>query len=88
MEVALLRSRPENMPNGSSRLFSDHMVSETERGVPQCDHTTQPRIFIDPDLLQWPKGRVAARTCSNSFGAAPADVVRVAGGVVADVKLI
>ena len=45
-----------------------------------------------PDFYSWivPSGIVApaaAGTWNDNFGAAPADIVRVAGGVVTDLKL-
>lgn len=54
--------------------------------MPPCGHSTQLRVFVDPDLLQWPEVRAAAGTWNDNFGAAPADIVRVAGGVVTDLK--
>ena len=55
-------------------------------GVPPFGHKTHLRVFIDPDLLQWPEVWAAAGTWNDVFGAAPADIVRVAGGVVTDLK--
>ena len=55
-------------------------------GVPPFGHKTHLRVFIDPDLLQWPEVWAAAGTWNDNFGAAPADIVRVAGGVVTDLK--
>ena len=55
-------------------------------GVPPFDHTTQLRVFVDPDLLQYDEVWAAAGTWNDNFGAAPADIVRVAGGVVTDLK--
>ena len=55
-------------------------------GVPPFGHTTALRIFIDPDLLQYDEVWAAAGTWNDVFGAAPADIVRVAGGVVTDLK--
>jgi prolyl-tRNA editing enzyme YbaK/EbsC (Cys-tRNA(Pro) deacylase) len=49
-------------------------------------HTTQLRVFVDPDLLQYGEVWAAAGTWNDNFGAAPADIVRVAGGVVTDLK--
>ena len=47
---------------------------------------TQLRVFVDPDLLQYDEVWVASGTWNDNFGAAPADIVRVAGGVVTDLK--
>jgi len=54
--------------------------------VPPFGHTTQLRVFVDPDLLQCDEVWAAAGTWNDNFGAAPADIVRVAGGVVTDLK--
>jgi len=55
-------------------------------GVPPFGHQTQLRVFVDPDLLQYDEVWAAAGTWNDVFGAAPADIVRVAGGVVTDLK--
>ena len=55
-------------------------------GVPPFGHSTQLRVFVDPDLLQYDEVWAAAGTWNDNFGAAPADIVRVAGGVVTDFK--
>ena len=55
-------------------------------GVPPFGHTAQLRVFVDPDLLQYDEVWAAAGTWNDSFGANPADIVRVAGGVVTDLK--
>ena len=61
-------------------------VAQAVGGLPLFDHTTQLRVFVDPDLLQYDEVWAGAGTWSDNFGAAPADIVRVAGGVVADLK--
>jgi prolyl-tRNA editing enzyme YbaK/EbsC (Cys-tRNA(Pro) deacylase) len=43
-------------------------------------------VFVDPDLLQYDEVWAAAGTWNDNFGAAPADIVRVAGGFVTDLK--
>ncbi|MEI8393051.1 MAG: YbaK/EbsC family protein, partial [Actinomycetes bacterium] len=53
-------------------------------GVPPFGHSTQLRVFVDPDLLQYDEVWAAAGTWNDNFGAAPADIVRVASGVVTD----
>jgi prolyl-tRNA editing enzyme YbaK/EbsC (Cys-tRNA(Pro) deacylase) len=58
----------------------------TDRCVPPFGHTTQLRVFVDPDLLQYDEVWAAAGTWNDNFGAAPADIVRVSGGVVTDLK--
>jgi Cys-tRNA(Pro) deacylase len=55
-------------------------------GVPPFGHSTQLRVFVDPDLLQYDEVWAAAGTWNDNFGAAPADIVRVAGGTVTDLK--
>lgn len=55
-------------------------------GVPPFGHSTQLRVFVDPDLLQYDIVWAAAGTWNDNFGAAPADIVRVSGGVVTDLK--
>ena len=55
-------------------------------GVPPFGHSTQLRVFVDPDLLQYDEVWAAAGTWNDVFGANPNDIVRVAGGVVADLK--
>ena len=55
-------------------------------GVPPFGHATQLRVFVDPDLLQYDEVWAAAGTWNDNLGAAPADIVRVAGGVVTDLK--
>ena len=57
-------------------------------GVPPFGHSTQLRVFVDPDLLQYEEVWAAAGTWNDNFGAAPADIVRVAGGVVTDLKRV
>ena len=54
--------------------------------MPPFGHATQLRVFVDPDLLQYDEVWAAAGTWNDNFGAAPADIVRVAGGVVTDFK--
>ena len=55
-------------------------------GVPPFGHSTQLRVFVDPDLLQYDEVWAAAGTWNDNFGAAPADIVRVSGGVATDLK--
>ena len=72
-----------------SRVDAD-VVRETTGfpigGVPPFGHTTHLRVFVDPDLMQYDEVWAAAGTWNDNFGAAPADIVRVAGGVVTDLK--
>ena len=55
-------------------------------GVPPFGHTTQLRVFVDPDLLQYDEVWAAAGTWNDNFGANPNDIVRVSGGIVTDLK--
>ncbi len=55
-------------------------------GVPPFGHSTQLRVFVDPDLLQYDEVWAAAGTWNDVFGASPADIVRISGGVVTDLK--
>ena len=57
-------------------------------GVPPFGHATQLRVFVDPDLLQYDEVWAAAGTWNDNFGANPNDIVRVARGVVTDLKRI
>ena len=58
--------------------------------MPPFGSSTQLREFVDPDLLQndsvndfvW----ATPGTWNDNFGANPNDIVRVAGGVVTDLK--
>ena len=54
--------------------------------MPPFGHSTQLREFIDPDLLQYDEVWAAAGTWNDTFGAATSDIVRVAGGVVVEIK--
>jgi hypothetical protein len=44
-------------------------------------------VFVDPDLLQYDEVLSAAGAWNDNFGAAPVDIVRVAGGVVTDTMI-
>ena len=55
-------------------------------GVPPFGHAKQLRVFVDQDLLQYDEVWAAAGTWNDNFGANPNDIVRVAGGVVTDLK--
>jgi prolyl-tRNA editing enzyme YbaK/EbsC (Cys-tRNA(Pro) deacylase) len=72
--------------SGSNVKRWSKWVSQTNSGVPPFGHSTQLRVFVDPDLLQYDEVWAAAGTWNDNFGAAPADIVRVAGGVVTDLK--
>lgn len=55
-------------------------------GVPPFGHTTQLRVFIDPDLLQWPEVWAAAGTWNDNFGIEPSKLVEASEGAVTDLK--
>ena len=56
--------------------------------MPHFGHSTQLRVFVDPDLLQYYEVWAAAGTWNDNFGANPNDIVRVAGGIVTDLKRV
>ena len=56
--------------------------------MPPFGHSTQLRVFVDPDLLQYDEVWAAAGTWNDVFGATPADIVRVASGVVTNLKRV
>ena len=55
-------------------------------GVPPFGHSTQLRIFIDPDLLQFDEVWAAAGTWHDVFGIEPHKLVEASGGAVTDLK--
>jgi len=67
-------------------LTESQRVSKDNGGVPPFGHSTQLRVFVDPDLLQYDEVWAAAGTWNDNFGADPNDIVRVASGVVTDLK--
>ncbi len=81
--TALIQS---DLPEYISAARNECWVSKDIGGVPPFGHSTQLRVFVDPDLLQYDEVWAAAGTWNDNFGAAPADIVRVAGGVVTDLK--
>ena len=56
-------------------------------GVPPFGHTTQLRIFIDPDLLQYDEVWAAAGTWNDVFGIEPHRLVEASGGAVTHLKI-
>jgi prolyl-tRNA editing enzyme YbaK/EbsC (Cys-tRNA(Pro) deacylase) len=69
-----------------SDLSRQRLPKPTAACLPPFGHSTQLRVFVDPDLLQYDEVWAAAGTWNDNFGAAPTDIVRVAGGVVTDLK--
>ncbi|MFM8957213.1 MAG: YbaK/EbsC family protein [Actinomycetota bacterium] len=55
-------------------------------GVPPFGHSTQLRVCVDPDLLQYDEVWAAAGTWRDVFPIAPDDLVRASGAVVTDLK--
>jgi len=59
-------------------------------GVPPFGHSTQPRVFVDPALLQYDGVNdfvwAAAGTWNDVFPIAPNELVRASGAVVTDLK--
>lgn len=72
-----------------SRVDADAVRSATGfpiGGVPPFGHATALRVFVDPDLLQYEEVWAAAGTWTDVFPISPADLVRVSGGTVSDLK--
>ena len=55
-------------------------------GVPPFGHSTQLRIFIDPDLLQFEEVWAASGTWNDVFGIEPHRLVEASGGVITALK--
>ncbi|MFM7892171.1 MAG: YbaK/EbsC family protein [Actinomycetota bacterium] len=54
--------------------------------MPPFGHTTQLRVFVDPDLLSYDEVWAAAGTWNDVFPIAPDDLVRASGALVTDLK--
>ena len=55
-------------------------------GVPPLGHATELRTFVDDDLLTHDEVWAAAGTPHLNFAIAPAELVRVTGGTVCDLR--
>jgi prolyl-tRNA editing enzyme YbaK/EbsC (Cys-tRNA(Pro) deacylase) len=55
-------------------------------GVPPLALTTRPRIFVDPDLLQYDEVWAAAGTWHDVFAIDPRVLQRVTNGLVVELK--
>jgi len=55
-------------------------------GVPPFGHTTELRVFIDPDLLQYDEVWAAAGTWHDVFPLAPGALVQASGGAVVELR--
>ena len=86
VSVSELRRRTRFSPATRAQIVTERFGSKTNGGVPPFGHTTQLRVFVDPDLLQYDEVWAAAGTWNDNFGANPNDIVRVSGGVVTDLK--
>jgi prolyl-tRNA editing enzyme YbaK/EbsC (Cys-tRNA(Pro) deacylase) len=67
-------------------IMREALDSVPNIGVPPFGHTTQLRIFIDPDLLQYSEVWAAAGTWHDVFPITPNDLVRASGGAVSNLK--
>ena len=54
--------------------------------MPPFGHSTQLRVFVDPDLLKYDEVWAAAGTWNDVFPIAPNNLVRASGAVVTDLK--
>lgn len=73
----------------SHRVDADTVRSATGYpigGVPPFAHATPLRVFVDPDLLQWPEVWAAAGTWHDVFGIEPHQLVEASGGAVTNLK--
>jgi prolyl-tRNA editing enzyme YbaK/EbsC (Cys-tRNA(Pro) deacylase) len=76
-----------NVGDRSSRVQRDTGIPPCPiNGVPPFGHSTQLRIFIDPDLLQFEEVWAAAGTWNDVFGIEPHRLVEASGGAVTDLK--
>ena len=72
-----------------ARVDADTVYSVTGfpiGGVPPFGHTTQLRVFVDPDLLQHDEVWAAAGTWHDVFGIDPHQLVAASDGMVTDLK--
>ncbi len=61
-------------------------VSQTNGGVPPFGHSTQLRVFVDPDLLQYDEVWAAAGTWSDVFAINPQVLSRITEGKIVEVR--
>ena len=57
-------------------------------GVPPIGHSTTVRAFVDPDLLRYDEVWASAGTWNDVFPLDPADLARVSGGPVVDLRRV
>jgi Cys-tRNA(Pro) deacylase len=75
--------------NKCSRVDADAVREATGfpiGGVPPFGHSTQLRVFVDPDLLQYDEVWAAAGTWNDVFPIKPNDLVRASAVFVTDLK--
>lgn len=60
------------------------MVVLHNAGVPPLGHDLP--VWIDEDLLRWDEVWAAAGTWTDVFPIAPAELVRISGGTVSDLR--
>jgi prolyl-tRNA editing enzyme YbaK/EbsC (Cys-tRNA(Pro) deacylase) len=76
-----------NVGDRSSRAQRDTGIPPCPiNGVPPFGHSTQLRVFIDPDLLQFDEVWAAAGTWHDVFGIEPHRLVEASGGAVTVLK--
>ena len=81
-----LRRRTRFSPATRAQIVTERFGPKTNGGVPPFGHTTQLRIFIDPDLLQYDEVWAAAGTWNDVFPIDPRDLQRVTIGAVVEIK--
>ncbi len=54
--------------------------------MPPFGHSTQLRVFVDPDLLQYDEVWAAAGTWNDVFAIEPGLLQRAADGVVSEIE--
>ena len=55
-------------------------------GVPPFGHSTQLRVFVDPDLLQYDEVWAAAGTWNDVFAIDPRVLTAISGGLVVEIR--
>ena len=70
----------------SSRRSVADGIHTTTVACPRFGHTTDLRVFIDPDLLQYDEVWAAAGTWHDVFGIEPHKLVEASEGLVTDLK--
>ena len=63
-------------------------LPNSDVACPPFGHTTQLRVFVDPDLLQFEEVWAAAGTWNDVFGIDPHKLVDASGGALTDLKRV